>query len=72
MNEADEAKVEKERFCLEMRLGWFGRRVCAFARCALSCETLFRVDLFSSLLTWRHLSAMIWDHNFVLHTLLVL
>lgn len=30
MNEADEAKVEKERFCLETRLVWETR--CAFAR----------------------------------------
>lgn len=31
MNEADEAKVEKERFCLEMRLVWE-------TRCALRVE----------------------------------
>lgn len=35
LNEADEAKVEKERFCLETRLGWVGRSV---ARCALRVE----------------------------------
>lgn len=70
MNEADEVKVEKERFCLETRLGWFGRRV---ARCAESCETLFGVALWpSSLLTCRHFLAMVWDYDFTLHTLLVL
>lgn len=70
MHEADEAKVEKERFCLETRLGWFGRRG---ARCAESCETLFGVALFSSLLTCRHFFlAMMWDHAFILHTLFVL
>lgn len=70
MNEADEAKVEKERFCLETRLVWFGRRG---ARCAESCESLFRVAFRpSSLLTCRHFSAMIWGLAFILHTLFVL
>lgn len=50
MNEADEVKVEKERFC--WRRGWFVRRG---ARCALSCETLFGVALW--ILFIAHLEA---------------
>lgn len=64
MNEADEAKVEKERFCLETRLGWFGRRG---ARCALSCESLFGVALW--ILFIAHLSAFLsYDMGSCLHT----
>lgn len=61
MNEGDEAKVEKERFW--GRRGWVGSGD-AFARCAESCEILFGVALWpSSLLTWRHFLAMIWDRH---------
>lgn len=69
LNEADEAEVERSGFA--SRRGWFvGRRV---ARCAESCEILFGVALWpSSLLTWRHFLAMIWDLAFILHTLFVL